>query len=77
MDSWLEPGATIGAHQHDRTEEIYYVLAGELQVGLDYDGQQQTQVLGPQDSHRVPRGGRHWATAGSEGARFIVVAVAV
>lgn len=76
MDSRLAPGASIGCHRHDRTEEIYYVLEGGLTVSLEVDGQSTTEPLAPGDSHRVPIGGSHWATAGAAGARFIVIAIA-
>ncbi len=32
IDTWLDPGASVGWHRHDRTEEVYYVLAGDLEV---------------------------------------------
>ncbi len=77
MDSHLEPNASIGLHQHTATEEVYYLLSGELQITVMQDQQHCTQVLQVGDSHCIHPGQSHFVKAGDEGARFIVVAAKV
>jgi mannose-6-phosphate isomerase-like protein (cupin superfamily) len=74
IDTWLDPAASIGWHLHDRTEEIYYLLAGNLTVTVQ-DRSRHVHVahLGPGDSHRVGVGMWHGSLAGAEGARFLCV----
>lgn len=55
----LAPGQQTTPHYHRRTEEIYYVLAGE---GLMQVGQEQRQV-GPGDAIAIPPGAVHTITA--------------
>jgi quercetin dioxygenase-like cupin family protein len=77
IDTWLEAGASIGWHLHDRTEEIYYLLAGSLTVTVqDRDGQEHVLDLKPGDSHRIGTGMWHGAVAGADGARFVCVVLA-
>ena len=74
LDSYLEPNASIGWHTHPHSEEIYYLLAGQLTVEmLDTSGQQLCWNLQPGDSHRVGPGMSHTALAGGDGARFMAV----
>src|SRR3954468_12937289 len=74
IDTWLEPGASIGWHLHDRSEEIYYLIAGSLTVTVeDLDGQVHALDLAVGDSHRVGTGMSHSSVAGEEGARFLCV----
>lgn len=77
MDARLDPGASIGLHQHDDTEEVYYLLEGALTVTtISADGQSQnTEDLLVGDAHHIAFGESHYCTAGSDGARFITVAV--
>ncbi|MEO1334712.1 MAG: cupin domain-containing protein [Myxococcota bacterium] len=78
IDSELEPGASIGLHAHERTEEIYYLLAGSLTVDLLLaDGRTVSHEMRPGDAHLIQPGQRHYAAAGPDGARFIAVAASV
>lgn len=75
IDARLAPGAAIGLHEHDRTEELYYVLEGALAVTtLDAAGREATATLAPGDAHLIRVGQRHFAVAGPEGCRFLTVA---
>ncbi|GAA2024175.1 hypothetical protein GCM10009740_12060 [Terrabacter terrae] len=74
LDTWLEPGASVGWHRHDNSEEHYYLLEGRLDVTVeDLTGQVHTFELEPGDSHRVGTGMTHGSVAGTGGARFICV----
>lgn len=74
IDSTLEPGASVGWHQHTDTEETYYLLAGALSVEMeDETGRTWKFELAPGDSHRIAPGMRHTAQAGNDGARFIAI----
>lgn len=76
MDAALEPHASIGLHYHARTEEVYYILSGNLTMTtVGPEGQTHTQTLHPGDAHAVKLGQGHYGTAGSEGVRFLTVAV--
>ncbi|UPW17830.1 cupin domain-containing protein [Agarivorans sp. TSD2052] len=74
MDSSLEANASIGLHQHINTEEVYYLLSGELHITLVDGKEQQTERLQVGDSHCIHPGQSHFVKAGAKGARFIVVA---
>jgi quercetin dioxygenase-like cupin family protein len=59
----LEPGATIGEHQHTETEELYYILAG---TGTGYlDGASFT--VGPGDAWVVHTGHSHALVTAKDG----------
>src|SRR3954470_10045766 len=74
IDTWLEPGASIGWHLHDRSEELYYLIAGNLTVTVeDLIGREHVLQLAPGDSHRVGTGMSHSSVAGDDGARFLCV----
>jgi mannose-6-phosphate isomerase-like protein (cupin superfamily) len=76
MDARLEPLAAIGLHSHEHTEEVYYVLEGQLRMTtVDSQHGEHTVVLGPGDAHLVKLGQAHHGQALEAGARFIVVAV--
>jgi mannose-6-phosphate isomerase-like protein (cupin superfamily) len=76
IDARLEPGAAIGLHFHDRTEEIYYLLAGQLEMTtVERGGRESTATLRAGDAHLVRLGQGHTGVAGPEGARFIAFAV--
>jgi quercetin dioxygenase-like cupin family protein len=78
IDAKLEPGAAIGLHFHERTEEIYYLLEGELAMTtVERGGRESTATLRPGDAHLVKLGQGHFGVAGPAGARFIAVSVRV
>jgi quercetin dioxygenase-like cupin family protein len=76
LESFLEPGASVGWHRHDATEEYYYVLEGSLYAECqDPSGRKFEKILNPGDLHRVSSGMSHYAKAGSGGARFLAIIV--
>lgn len=76
IDARLEPGAAVGLHRHDHTEEIYYLLEGALRMTtLGEGGREATVDLRPGDAHLIRVGQSHFGVAGPEGARFIAVAM--
>ncbi len=78
LDTWLEPGASVGWHLHRDTEEVYYVLDGELEVHTeDEAGRTHVFPARPGDTTRVGPGMSHAARAGSDGARFLCVILRV
>lgn len=78
MDSSLEPNASVGLHSHLDTEEIYYMLEGQLFIQLhDKEGNIFEQTIYPGDTHLIQPGESHFILAGEEGARFMVVAAQV
>ncbi|GLS90720.1 hypothetical protein GCM10007916_17870 [Psychromonas marina] len=78
MDSSLAPNASIGLHKHSDTEEIYYLLEGQLHIELiDKKGTIFQQVITAGDTHLIQPGESHFVKAGAQGARFIVVAAKV
>ena len=75
IDARLEPGAAIGQHRHASTEEVYYVLEGQLTMTtVIADGQEVSAVLRPGDASGVRLGESHWGRAGPQGCRFLAVA---
>lgn len=75
IDARLEPGAAIGLHRHPTTEEIYYVLEGQLTMTTVLnDGREVRAVLRPGDASAVVLGQAHYGRAGVEGCRFLAVA---
>jgi quercetin dioxygenase-like cupin family protein len=75
IDARLEPGAAIGLHRHTATEEVYYVLEGQLSMTTVLaDGREVSADLRPGDAHGVRLGESHWGRAGSQGCRFLAVA---
>ena len=76
IDARLEPAAAIGLHFHDRTEEIYYLLEGELRMTtVERGGRESTARLRAGDAHLVRLGQGHFGVAGNAGARFLAFAV--
>jgi mannose-6-phosphate isomerase-like protein (cupin superfamily) len=76
IDARLEAGAAIGLHFHRETEEVYYVLEGELTMTtVAADGREASATLRAGDAHAVTLGQGHFGVAGPDGARFIAVAV--
>ena len=75
IDARLEPNASIGLHTHSRTEEIYYILKGSVEMTtVNTNGNELRQKLRPGDAHMVRLGQSHYGTAGPDGVRFIAVA---
>lgn len=76
IDATLEPNASIGIHFHDRTEEIYYILEGNIRMTtVGPDGKELTAELSAGDAHLVSLGQAHYGTAGPDGVRFLAVAI--
>src|SRR5207302_8961016 len=76
IDARLEPAAAIGLHFHNRTEEIYYLLEGELRMTtVERRGRESTATLRAGDAHMVRLGQGHFGVAGDAGARFVAFAV--
>jgi quercetin dioxygenase-like cupin family protein len=75
IDARLEPGAAIGLHPHGATEEVYYLLEGELSMTTVLaDGREVSATLHSGDAHGVRLGESHWGRAGAAGCRFLAVA---
>ncbi len=51
----LPPGATVGRHHHQNTEEIYYVLGGHGQMTVGSE----TREVTAGDAIFIPRGAPH------------------
>jgi mannose-6-phosphate isomerase-like protein (cupin superfamily) len=76
IDSTLEPNAAIGLHLHHSTEEIYYILEGNITITtVSADGQEFTETLRAGDAHMVKLGQGHYGVAGADGVRFLAIAV--
>ena len=60
-------GATYSPHAHDHDESLW-VVAGQITFGA---GGQELR-LGPGDRLMLPRGTVHTATAGPEGATYLI-----
>lgn len=74
IDSYLAPNASIGWHQHQDTEEYYYLLSGKLHIQMqDQQGHNRAFTLQPGDRHRIGSGMSHCASTDQAGARFIAV----
>jgi quercetin dioxygenase-like cupin family protein len=75
IDARLEPDAAIGLHTHARTEEVYYLLEGELTMTtVLFDGREVQATLRAGDAHGVRLGEAHFGRAGPGGCRFLAVA---
>src|SRR4030095_12723094 len=58
IDARLDPGAAIGLHRHVATEEVYYVLEGQLSMTTVLaDGREVPATPRPGDAHGGRRGG--------------------
>ncbi len=68
----------MGWHTHRDTEEIYYVLEGELEVRPE-DESGGVHIFAAQsgDTARVGTGMSHAARAGDSGARFLCIMLRV
>lgn len=66
----LEVGGLIGEHVHTRTEEIYFIVAGQARMGLD----DEIRDVHPGDLIMTPLNGRHWIeNTGDVVLEFVVV----
>lgn len=66
----LEPGCSIGKHEHDQEEEIYYILSGN---GIADDNGQLVEI-GPGDAIKTGGGEFHSITNnGTEPMTFLAV----
>ncbi len=75
IDARLEPGASIGLHRHDHTEEIYYFLEGSIKMTtVSPEGLEHCEELSAGDAHAVKFGQSHYGTAGPQGVRFLAIA---
>jgi len=54
----LLPGATTAPHYHPKTEEIYYILAGQGRMRIETE----TAAVGPGDAIAIPPGLTHEIT---------------
>ena len=54
----LLPGASTAAHYHPKTEEIYYILAGQGRMRIETE----TAAVGPGDAIAIPPGLTHEIT---------------
>lgn len=52
----LPPGCVGPEHVHHDVEEVFYVVEGQIELGVHRDGQAATRVLGPRDLMVVPPG---------------------
>ena len=70
----LPPGAEGPEHTHHDAEEAFFVLEGEVEVGVHRDGQVVTRTLGYRDMIVVPAGvPRSLKNNGDKNALFCVV----
>ncbi len=64
----LPPGASTTPHRHPKTEEIYYIVAGQGLMQVDEESSQ----VGPGDAVAIPPGARHQITnTGSSMLKFL------
>ncbi len=71
--SVMEPGEAPPLHQHDDTEQVFYVLSGKgrLETG---EGAEDQGLIEPGDLVRIPPGTLHRvACVGAEPLRYLVV----
>jgi mannose-6-phosphate isomerase-like protein (cupin superfamily) len=68
-DNSLEPGASIGEHQHEKDEEIYAIISGRGVMKID--GVE--QAVGPGDVCLTRSGHSHDLTNGLEGPMHFLV----
>lgn len=70
--SRVPPGVLIGLHEHTRTEEIWYVLAGKAEIQLN----DEFREVGPHELITAPLGTRHSIrNVGTKELAFFVVEV--
>ncbi|MEH3075058.1 MAG: cupin domain-containing protein [Quadrisphaera sp.] len=59
-------------HAHQDTDELFWVLSGQLHLHQRVAGGERVVVLGPQDVHVVPRGVEHRPVS-EQGAVIVMV----
>lgn len=59
-------------HAHQDTDELFWVLSGQLHLHQRVAGGERVVVLGPQDVHVVPRGVEHRPVS-AQGAVIVMV----
>ncbi|PWJ54614.1 Mannose-6-phosphate isomerase, cupin superfamily [Quadrisphaera granulorum] len=59
-------------HAHQDTDELFWVLSGQLHLHQRNAGGEHVVVLGPQDMHVVPRGVEHRPVS-ADGAVIVMV----
>ena len=70
----LPPGAEGPEHTHHDAEEAFFVLEGEVEVGIHRDGQIEKRTLGYRDMIVVPAGvPRSLKNNGDSNALFCVI----
>mgnify|MGYP000916868556 CR=1 FL=1 len=68
----LEPGCSIGLHQHDKEEEVYYILSGTGTV----DDNGEIKTIGPGDAIKTGGGQVHSiSNNGDEPLEFLAVII--
>lgn len=67
----LEPGCSIGPHQHDQEEEIYYILSGTGFV----DDNGEIKNIGPGDAIKTGGGEYHSITNNGEEPLVFIAAI--
>lgn len=74
MDACLEPEASIGLHTHHDTEELYYILEGDMLLFVEGTSGESREVrLDTGDAHLLRPGQSHAVKAGCRGCRFLTV----
>ncbi|MBP5548301.1 MAG: cupin domain-containing protein [Bacteroidales bacterium] len=71
MHGTLEPGCTIGYHNHETSSEIIYILSGDARVLYD-DGEEH---LVPGQCHYCPKGHSHSLINASPNTSLTYIAV--
>ncbi|MGI6086293.1 MAG: cupin domain-containing protein [Acetivibrionales bacterium] len=67
----LEPGCSIGPHEHDQEEEIYYILSG---TGI-VDDNGEIKNIGPGDAIKTGGGEYHSITNNGQEPLLILAAI--
>ena len=67
----LEPGASIGMHEHTDNSEEVYCISGEATVYID----DKVEVLKPGMAHYCPKGHKH--SMKNEGTEDLIIFAAV
>lgn len=76
IDAFFEPNSSVGLHLHTNTDEIYYVISGDMiMTTITEDGESHDFEMNCGDAHVVKRGQSHYGVAGKDGCRCIVVGV--
>lgn len=66
----VDPGEGSPKHHHERTEEVYHILQGRMDITVD----DEDATLGPDDAILISPGQVHkYANGGSDLLRFLVI----